>query len=195
MRRVVIAVVALSACLAAACASEPKALTDDLEELKKKVKVLEENVAEHDARLKGTKRNPSNTRIILSKNSAGGGSACDTAKVLDSRVGNEHDRHVRWEIEGDCIPLGAKIELRFVANKKGQFPFSMQNVQARGGNRFVQEKIKPSADVDYGVFTYSIWLVPGIGTPKQLADPELEVEPPPVVVASGAAPSTPPKKQ
>ena len=189
MRRLVCATVVASAWLVAGCSpAPPKALTDDLDDLKKRVKALEDTVAEHDTRLKRAKRNPSNTTIVLSKSSPGAG-ACDTAKVLDGRVGNEHERHVRWDIEADCSLFGAKLELRFDANAKGQFPFPSQNAQARGGNRFVQERIKPSADVDYGVFNYRIWLVPAVGTPKELADPELEVEPPPVIVASAAAPT------
>ncbi|MBY0495352.1 MAG: hypothetical protein K2Y23_14160 [Cyanobacteria bacterium] len=192
MRKVVIAVLAAFACLAAGCNSTPRVLTDDLEDLKKRVKVLEGTVAAHDARLKSAKRNPTTTTIVLSKNPSG---VCDTAKVLDYRVGNQHQRHVRWNIEDECNLVGARIELRFVANRQGQYPFPTANLRSRPNNRFIQDRISRDADVEPGVFSYAIWLVPASGDPRPLLDPELEVEPPPETLPAGTPGAPPAKKQ
>lgn len=189
MRRIVFAVVAASASLVAACNSAPRNLTDDLEELKRKVEALEKTVAGHDARLKGAKRNPATTTIVLSKSAADKG--CDTAKVLDYRVGNQHQRHVRWNIEDECnLIVGSRIELRFTANRKGQYPFPTPNLRSKG-LRVVQDKINRDADVDEGVYSYTIYLVPPLGQAVPLLDPELEVEPPPVILTTGTAPPEP----
>ena len=188
MRRFVIVVAAVCVGLSSACTtSAPTPAAGNQPTLEERVEKLEKIAADHEERLNRMKRSPSSTLIVLSRTAAGVG-ACDTAKVRDYRVGNAHERHVRWDIETDCSLFGGKLELRF-PEVKGQYPFPTQNIQARGGNRFFQETIKPSSAVDYGVFPYGIWLVPAIGTPKELADPELEVEPPPVIVASVAAPT------
>ena len=191
MRSAVMAVLVAGTFINAGCNTSPKAVSQPAD-LEQRVTELEKSVAEHEARLRRMKRNPSATTIVLSRTASGAGS-CDTAKVLDFRVGNQHERHVRWDIETECNLFGGKIDLRFDANPQGQYPFPTPNLEARGGNRFVQGKIQPSANVDPGVFEYGIWLVPVVGDPRELADPELEIEPPPVVVAGSAAP--PAKKQ
>jgi hypothetical protein len=149
----------------------PRAKIDDVLKKQDELKV---SVKEANDKLNRLPSNPRFTLLVLSRASAD----CDTAKVVDNRVGNKNDQPVHWQIVDTCGLTGSwQVELDFEP-QGGKFPFPTQKVRSKGTVfKFINERIKNSSDAPPNVYPYKIGLVRGdIITP--LADPELEVEPP-----------------
>jgi len=147
---------------------------DKIDEVLKKQEEANVKLTDAAAKLNRLPANPRFTFIVLSKT----GDVCNTAKVLDNRVGNKNDQPVHWQVVDSCGLTGDwQVELDFTP-QGGKFPFPTQQVRSKGTVfKFINDRIKNSSDAPAGVYPYKIALVRGSSV-TPLADPELEVEPP-----------------
>ena len=147
---------------------------DKIDDVLKKQEDLKTSLKEANDKLARMPSNPRFTFIVLSKT----GANCDTAKVLDNRVGNKNGQPVHWQVVDSCGLTGDwQVELDFPP-QGGKYPFPTQKVRSKGTVfKFINERIKNSTDAPMNVYPYTISLVRGVEV-TALADPELEVEPP-----------------
>jgi len=143
-----------------------------------------------------SKKNPAVATIYLYEE----GGKCKGEVDVDP-IGNLHDRYVVWVVVNESCPTKdsyPKVTLEFAPDANGKYPFGGPKVFSKrsGDLAIIQERIKKSGDIALGRIKYSAYLTNTTGNPAdKVFDPDLEVEPPPVVLTPAGVPAPPPKKQ
>lgn len=149
---------------------------------------------------------------ILINKAAEGGKCKATATPHMRAFGGQH---LKWNfnvVDEACLANGEKVQIRFKTTEPTEEPqpTSMAN------KRFIKAKLK-DIFIDDRTVEYGIWMVPPVGDPYEMEDPELEIistmrikkflseiqlppistepMPSPTAPASNQSPSAPQKKQ